>query len=450
MSKQALQRFLLVVMFVISGFDAREESHADQTLVDARVESLIFSTFLGGAEFDSVHGLAVDSQGYIYLAGKTHSRNFPVVNAHQPACALGPLGSCADAFLTKLTPDGAAIVYSTYLGESLTDEAWDVAADEMGNAYVTGTIASSGFVAKFDSVGQILYLRKIQAYPFVASRAIAVDQSGRVYITGHTLSAQFPTRNAMQGKSGGISCHALGGGSFPLDAFVAGFDALGTLEFSTYLGGDGNDIGLDIAVDGDGNLYIVGETSSANFPLVGALRADYQGGAAQPVGTCNGDDGFVMKLSAERTGLAYSTYFFRNRFLSVDRLGQAILGDKILNPRGTAYSIPLPDTILAANPYGRIYSLCRSGVFDLSFRPDLLQAVDGGGNLLLAGTVFPGSIRLVNPLQPEHKGVSDGFVSKMVGCTMEITAGPLAEQAGPRRREQLNDIRRIFSSRVQP
>lgn len=201
------------------------------------MESLIFSTFLGGNEFDIVHGLAVDPLGYIYLAGRTHSRNFPVVNAHQPAFAVGPLGSCADAFLTKLTPDGAAIVYSTYLGERLTDEAWDVAVDEVGNAYVTGSIGSGGFVGKFDPTGQLLYLRKIEAYPFVVSRAIAVDPLGKVYITGHTLSGQFPTRNALQADPSSVSCHAIGGGSFPLDAFVAGFDALGMLEFSTYLGG---------------------------------------------------------------------------------------------------------------------------------------------------------------------------------------------------------------------
>jgi Beta-propeller repeat len=452
MNKHPLQRFLLVVMLVISGVGAREDLKADQSSVDARIESLIFSTFLGGEEFDTVHGIAVDPLGYIYLVGKTHSRNFPVANAHQSECALGPLGSCADAFLTKLTPDGAGLVYSTYLGERFTDEAWDVAVDDTGNAYVTGTIGSGGFVAKFNPAGQMLYLRKIEAYPFVASRAIAVDQLGNAYTTGHTLSAQFPTRNALQGNPGGVSCHAIGGGSFPLDAFVAGFDALGTLEFSTYLGGNGNDIGLDIAVDALGNLYIVGETSSANFPLAGPLRENYQGGSAQPVGTCSGDDGFVTKLNADRTVLAYSTYFFKNRFLSVDRLGQAILGDKILNPQGTAYSIPVPGSALAANPDGRIYSLCRSGVLasNLESEAELLRLVDEAGNLFLGGAALPGSIPLLNPLQPNHRGVMDGFVAKVEGCATEITATPSAGQSLQRRREQLNRIRHLSSTPDQP
>lgn len=124
--------------------------------------------------------------------------------------------------------------------------------------------------------------------------------------------------------------------------------------------------------------------------------------------------------------------------------------EKILNPQGTAYSIPAPDTMLAANPEGRVYSICSGGVLssNLENHPELLRLVDEAGNLLLGGTALPGSIPLLNPLQPGHGGVSDGFLAKIAGCASEITVPPLALLQW--RREQLNNIRHLSSSRVQP
>jgi hypothetical protein len=439
-------RFVTLLFFLLAS--ASWEGAKAQTMpaVD-RLESIVFSSYLGGREFDAVRGIAVDRLGYIYLAGKTYSQNFPVVNAHQSACVLGPRGSCADAFLAKLTPDGQSIVYSTYLGEQLSDEAVDVAVDQDGNAYVTGTMASSGFVAKFDHAGRLQYLRKLEAYPLVTGRAIAVDRQGKAYVTGHTLSARFPILNPLQAAPGSVSCHAIGGGSFPLDAFVARFDALGTLEFSTYLGGTGNDIGLDIAVDRVGNVYVVGETSSPNFPLASPLRSDYQGGSAQPVGTCNGDDGFVAKLNADRPELEYSTYFFRHRRITLDEAGRAILGDKVLTADGTAYSVPVPDSLLAADASGRIYAICSTSYPSSADGNDgdLQRWVDEEGNLFIGGAARPGDIVLLNPIQPVHGGVIDGFLAKIAGCATPITIAPQLEPALRWRREQLNNLKGLLS-----
>lgn len=442
-----MSKYRCTLLFVLAGSFSWGETKAQTILADVGSEVIVFSTYLGGQEYDAVRGIAVDPMGFIYAAGKTYSRDFPVVHAHQSACALGPRGSCADAFLTKLAPDGQSMVYSTYLGEPLGDEALDVAADQAGNAYITGTMGSAGFVAKFDPAGQLLYLRKIEAYPLVVSRAIAVDHQGKVYVTGQTLSARFPTRNPLQAAPGGTSCHAIGGGSFPLDAFVARFDALGKMEFSTYLGGDGNDIGLDIAVDREGNVYVVGETSSGNFPLAGPLRADFQGGPAQPVGTCNGDDGFVAKLNADRPVLEYSTYFFKHGSIELDHAGRAILGDKILNPEGTAYSIPKPGALLAADPSGRIYSVCSGGFLFTNAESQIepLRWLDKGGDLFLSGAARVGEVSLLNPIQPGHAGVIDGFIAKVAGCAVPIDDRPQLEPSVQWRREQLNHLRYVMS-----
>src|SRR5262245_20734406 len=258
---------------------------------------LTYSSYLGGREPDFAENVAVDAQGYIYITGQTNSRNFPVVNAHQAECRLGSQQSCSEAFITKLKPDGSGFVYSTYFGGTSNDKGYGIAADEQGNAYVTGAMDSSAFVAKFDATGRLAYYMTLDGYPNTMGRAIADDVVGNAYITGLTLSREFPLQKALQPNPGGVSCHAIGGGSFPLNAFVAKLNPAGALVYSTYLGGDGNDIGLGIAADAEGNAYIVGETSSANFPMANALRSTYQGGAPQPVGTCDGDDGFVAKLS---------------------------------------------------------------------------------------------------------------------------------------------------------
>src|SRR5262249_30697392 len=116
-----------------------------------------------------------------------------------------------------------------------------------------------------------------------------------VYVTGFTYSTDFPTANALQAVRGG--------GGFA-DAFVAKMNAAGSaLVYSTYLGGADEDEGGGIAVDGSGNAYVVGYTSSSNFPTANAVQAAYGGGSF---------DAFVAKLNAAGSALAYSTYLGGN------------------------------------------------------------------------------------------------------------------------------------------
>jgi hypothetical protein len=203
--------------------------------------SLVYSTYLGGSNYDIGQGIAVDSSGNAYVTGQTQSTNFPTLNpisqmvlengvpANYSGASLttpGPpaYSDLSDAFVAKLNSTGSALVYSTYLGAS--------ACCDFGQA---------------------------------AGQAIAVDSSGNAYVTGWTESPNFPTVNAFQGSLPGV-----------LNAFVAELNWVPStttlsLVYSTYLGGSNVDYGYGIAVDSAGNAYVTGNTRSTNFPTENSL-----------------------------------------------------------------------------------------------------------------------------------------------------------------------------------
>ncbi|CAN5243666.1 hypothetical protein BH11PSE14_BH11PSE14_14630 [soil metagenome] len=186
----------------------------------------------------------MDSTGAAYVAGITASSNFPLVNPRQSL-----YGGNNDGFLAKLSPAGNALVYSTYVG---------------------------GF-------GQD------------AVYGVAVDANGSAFVAGVTSSANLPTLNSLQAYNGGIS-------SASPDAFVSQYTAAGNaLVYATFLGGSSNESGIGLAIDGSGNAYVVGQTTSTNFPTVSPIQA--ANGSATGLA-----DVFVSKISAGGTALLYSTY----------------------------------------------------------------------------------------------------------------------------------------------
>jgi uncharacterized protein (TIGR03437 family) len=268
---------------------------------------LSYSTYLGGSGRDLTFGIAVDSSGNAYVTGSTQSNNFPTANAFQAAYG----GGTYDAFVTKLNASGSALVYSTFLGGSGGDDwALGIAVDSSGNAYVTGSTQSANFptanafqaafrgsadafVTKLNADGSALVYSTFLG-DGSEGYGIDVDSSGNAYVTGRTKSSNFPTANAFQAAIGG------GSGTFPGDAFVTKFNAAGSaLEYSTYLGGSGNDQGNSIAVDSSGNAYVTGWTASTSFHTANAIQAAYGGGAS---------DAFVTKLVPTGSALEYSTY----------------------------------------------------------------------------------------------------------------------------------------------
>ena len=262
-------------------------SDAFVTKLSSSGNTLIYSTYLGGGSSDEGDGIAVDGSGNAYVTGYTESSNFPTQNPYQ-----GTFQGNSDAFVTKLSNSGASLIYSTYFGGADSDYGDGIAVDGSGNAYVMGSTLSSNFptlnpyqtdqggwdvfVTKFSSSGNsLIYSTYLGGGNSDFGHSIAVDVTGNAYVTGYTESSNFPTLNPYQAFQG------------DRDVFVAKLSNSGnSLIYSTYLGGGGDDIGCDIAVDGSGNAYVAGYTWSSDFLTLSPYQTD-QGG----------DDAFVTKLS---------------------------------------------------------------------------------------------------------------------------------------------------------
>jgi endonuclease/exonuclease/phosphatase family metal-dependent hydrolase len=231
----------------------------------------------------------VDFEGAAYVTGHTASSKFPTKNPIQD--------SRAGSFITKINNSGSALVYSTYLGGTNTDQAYAIAVDSKGAAYVTGWTESSDFptknpfqkslkgerdvyITKISSSGEkILYSTylggSIEEWP----DDIAVDSEGAAYVIGNTYSEDFPLMNPIQSSKPGPGS----------DAFVTKMSPSGNvLVYSTYLSGSESADGHGIAVDAKGTVYVTGKTSSTDFPLKNPLQKKNEGEG----------DVFVAKLSS--------------------------------------------------------------------------------------------------------------------------------------------------------
>jgi hypothetical protein len=256
--------------------------------------SAIYSVFFGGSGFDEGHQIVIDGSGNAYVTGYTDSTDFQTY----PNTALQPNhGGGSDAFVAKLTPDGNNLIYSTYLGGSADDSGWGIAIDDAGDVYVAGATTSSdfptqaalqpalsgssdAFVSKLDPAGTAsIYSTYLGGTSDDTAFDLVLDTDGNVYVAGQTNSIDFPTVNPTQlGFAGGAS-----------DGFVSRVDPQGaTLTYSTYLGGSLEDGANAIANDGEGNIFVTGYTSSANFPTKDAVQPAFGGGA---------NDTFITKIN---------------------------------------------------------------------------------------------------------------------------------------------------------
>jgi uncharacterized protein (TIGR03437 family) len=263
---------------------------------------LVYSTYLGGNKDDWANAIAIDAAGNAYVTGRACSTNFPTT----PGAFRSTYGGgYTDVFVTKLNAEGAAAIYSTYLGGTNGEEGWGIAADSAGNAWVTGVTYSTDFptsnplqrtfggdsdvfVTKLNPTGAPVYSTYLGGAKNEEGAAVAVDASGNAYIAGGTTSANFPLASPLQASLAGSS-----------DAFVLALNAQGSaLLFSSYLGGSAYDRGNGIALDSSGNLYVAGQTESNDFPTSqGALQAVYGGPGTDPGSWGLRGDGFVVKIA---------------------------------------------------------------------------------------------------------------------------------------------------------
>ncbi|MEE8575292.1 MAG: SBBP repeat-containing protein, partial [Thermodesulfobacteriota bacterium] len=273
------------------------------TKINAAGSALVYSTYLGGTGGDWGHSIALDSSRAAYVTGYTYSSNFPTASA-----IYSSYGGSGDAFVTKINAAGSALTYSTYLGGAATDEGNGIVVDSSNNAYVTGQtyssdfptaspidIALSGssdaFVTKINEAGSALtYSTYLGGSGGEEGHAVDVDSTGAAYVTGGTLSTDFPTASAIYGSLTGFGNY---------DVFITKLNASGSaLTYSTYLGGSSSEQGYGIAVDSSGSAYVTGYTYSNDFPTVSAIYGSYGGS----------NDAFVTMVNAAGSALAFSTY----------------------------------------------------------------------------------------------------------------------------------------------
>ncbi|MCH8318627.1 MAG: SBBP repeat-containing protein, partial [Bacteroidetes bacterium] len=280
--------------------------------------SLIYATYLGGSKREIVPRIAIDNSGNAYISSFTLSTDFPTtpgVIRETPFPGTG--GTLDDIIVAKLSPDGSSLVYSTYLGASGDEQPFAIAVEPSGNVCVTGQSNSASYPTtpgafsttkstNFDGVVTRINAdaTAILYSTFLGGNGdndtpmdIALDDSGRVYITGTINSTNFPTTTgALQTTNSG-----------KFDLFMTILDPAGNgvndLIYSTYFGGSLNDQGRGIAIDNSGDVYITGFTPSTDLPTTtGSFQPTYGGGA---------NDGFVLKIHPGGNGandLLYSSY----------------------------------------------------------------------------------------------------------------------------------------------
>lgn len=334
----------------IRGRDCQEEPCHDAFVAKLSTTGrLVYSTFLGGSANEEGLGIAVDRAGGAYVTGNTDSTDFPTRAAVQPASLSTPcegdLPCPYDVFVTKLSPDGENLRYSTYLGGQATDTSGGIAVDADGSAYVTGTSRSpdfptvaalqrsvnglgcgpppgvaclDAFVTKFAGDGaRLVYSTLLGGVANERGISIAVGATGSAVVTGSTQSFDFPTRRPVQPAIDNRSCTAVEPEEQCDDGFVSKLTPSGhRLVYSTFLGGTAEDQGLAVAVDERGNAYVGGRTDSPNFPVQDAAQPAFGGYI----------DGFASSLGP-RGALRWSTFVGGSE---ADRVGGIAVGKDLL------------------------------------------------------------------------------------------------------------------------
>lgn len=405
--------------------------------------TLAFSTYFGGGAGDEGFGIAVDPMGNIYVTGNTNSTNLPVVNGYHS------FSGGIDVFVSKFSNNGQSLLYSTYLGGSTGNEyAYGIAVDGAGNAYVEGYTNSDDFPARnayqsvrggnFDAFVTRLNTNASGDASLVYStylggtnadygggtgfanfgHGVATDGAGNVYATGSTFSDNFPSRNGYQPRRDTTANS---------DTWVARLNtnALGdaSLLYASFLGGNNGDAGYDIALDQANNVYILGESSSNNFPLRSSMGAC----------TTNGQP-FVAKFNMAASGdasLVYSTCFGSTVAASATALGVSKSGEATILGYSAANTWPLvngmmswrgaQDVVLAklnTTGNGLIYSTYLGGSSNDSGRG---LALDDNGYVYVTGLTQSNDFPTLNPYQPANRTHGDSFVTRIDECPVTFS-----------------------------
>ncbi|HEY6141509.1 MAG TPA: SBBP repeat-containing protein, partial [Thermoanaerobaculia bacterium] len=392
---------------------------------------LAWSTYLGGSIEDYAFALAVDGSGNVYVTGTAGSADFPTVNP-----IYGTKGYDWDVFVAKINAAGTAVVYSTYLSANGWNEyGTGIAVDSSGNAYVTGgtnatdfpgvtagsiqpSFGGSGsnrdaFAVKINAAGNaIVWATYLGGAGDDIADAITVDSSGNTYVAGMT-EGSIPWIGA-----GAIQSTYAGG---YYDAFVIKIDTSGAKVWSTYLGGSGDDYVEGIRIDGSGNAWIGGSTSSTSWPGVG-------GGSLQS-SNAGSNDVALTEINAAGTAISYATFLGGS--------GYDYLTGLVLDGSGNIYAAGYTDSTSFPGVTGSSIQPSNGGSYDAwvaklgsgatsitwatflggsSWDEAMKLDVDGSGNVYLNGSTGSTDFPVSNAIQSTFGGGDDDVVAAKINA----------------------------------
>ncbi len=390
--------------------------------------ALSYSTYIGGSEDDFGNSISVDSNGNVYIAGYTFSKNFPIANPFQSQNGNTIPNTGGDSFVLKLNQQGNALAYSSYLGGMGDDMATSIAVDLQGNTYVTGFTDSinfpianaiqnksnggfDAFVTKINANGNSLsYSTYFGGSDNDFANSIAIDKDNNAYIVGVTDSRNLSVTNPLQSTIAGDS-----------DGFIVKVGASGnSINFATYLGGSNFDSITSVTVDNTNNIYVTGLTNSTDFTVVNPIQKNIAGSL----------DAFVSKLNPAGNNLIYSTYLGG----TIDEQANSIALDAMNNVYimgvTTSTDFPVANPTQKSNAGGQdafmteINSAGNALIFSTYLGgtnndTGLSLVVDTKGNVFMTGVTNSMDFPMSKPLQaacgcdPINK-INDAFVTSFL------------------------------------
>ena len=409
----------------LASLEPADNETTDLSLADLPSENLSFadnssfllsSTYLGGTLDEHSYSVTIDSEDAVIITGLTTSDDFPVMNGYDET-----FNGTADAFVTKFSKSGE-LIWSTFLGGTLDDQARSIAIDSEDAVIVTGRTESDDFpvmngfdetfngesdifVVKFNSSGSLIWSTFLggSSSDWVAS--VSIDSEDAIILAGITDSIDFPILNAFDDSHNDIQ-------PTTSDGFISKFASSGNLLWSTYLGGTDFDKVKSVTIDSEDNILVVGWTYSTDFPILNAYDEIYNAG----------NEAFVTKFNGSG-GLIWSTYLGGIRFDEVNSVTVDTLDNVIIAGRTNSYDFPIlngfaetlngDDYDVFITKFNASGSLIWSTFFGgLNGETAYSVDVDSEDAIIFTGSTWSSDFPILNAYDETLNGSSDAFVTK--------------------------------------